>query len=134
MHNVHYDPKLKIVSLTLSGTEFYEDFKQAWLKTLDLLHQCQSCRLLIDARRHKAIPFEGQVWFKETFLKEASNALAKDVKVAKIASKRQDSRREILALLLYMRKYNYLFNIQVFEEHQDAVEWLLEPIKESQQS
>ncbi len=125
MQTVEYDNKLELVTLTLSGCNFYDDCKQIWKSTLQLLQEKHSRGLLIDARRHKALAFEGSVWFKEEFLEEAYKYFADNgAKIAILISKWQANGNELREILRFMGAKGYHFQIKVFFEHQDGIEWL----------
>lgn len=125
MYELYYDPKLEMVSLTLSGSLLYDDYQKAWHDALDLIEKNNCKRFLIDAQRHQEIPVENKVWFTQEFLDIAEKRLNTDVKVARIASKYMDNYNAAIEIFKYIKQKGYKFNLKLFLEYMEATDWLL---------
>ena len=129
MYSVKYDDTINTVTLILQGVLFPEDYQKAWLSALDLMADHQTHRFLIDARKHKAISFENQCWFKKEFLeiahKKGSN-MPERPKAARINSPDADNIEAMRSINQQIADANYSFEYKTFDEYQDGVEWLFE--------
>lgn len=131
MQNIQYHTGLKTVILTLEGSLFFDDFRDAWLSAIDLLESNNCSRFLIDARRHKTTAIESQIWFKEEFLQYANQILLDkpypvQMRTAWVASKFTSNYIEALEIAEYIKNANFAFLHQVFEKHQNAMDWLFQ--------
>ncbi len=125
MYELSYNSGIQTVTLKLSGSLIIEDFRQAWCDALDLVERKQVHRFLIDARKHLEIPVDNKMWFKEEFLTEANRRLSRDVKIARISSRYQENRAIGVEILRYIRSQEFCFNLHLFKDYLDAMDWLL---------
>ncbi len=124
MQEIIHSSDLNLITVKLTGIMFYDDSKKIWRDTIKLIQNSDTHAILIDARRHKALDFEGNVWLKEEFLEEVHNVSSKQIRIAIIVSKRQNNRHELPKMLHYMREKGANFKVKVFPDCQDGIEWL----------
>jgi hypothetical protein len=133
MYQLHYDSNIRAVVLNFDGPLFFDEYKAAWMSAIELIERHRTHRFLIDATNHKTSLPENLIWFKEEFLRLANSKVLSNrrkggrrIRAAKIKCPESSAYEDARVLEAFIRRENFAFDYQVFDNKQDALEWLFE--------
>lgn len=123
-YTVDKNPKTNIIHMTVLGFMNFKEIQEMWGEALQMMDNEQQ-KILYDATLGRALPIEARQWAIDVLGKKLSE---KKVKMARVVSR--DIFNNLIAEQIKDRVTKEIpeaeKNIQLFENTQQAEEWLLQ--------